>query len=78
MGVYGVLLLPVAALFGGATTGIPAYASCGMLLAPAARAESALRLREEGFTRVEVVHREPIECDRHGHGHGHGDEDDDD
>ena len=34
-------------------TGIPAYASCGMLLPPAARAESALRLRDEGFTRAQ-------------------------
>jgi L-alanine-DL-glutamate epimerase-like enolase superfamily enzyme len=41
--------LPVATLFGGATDGIPAYASCGMLLPAAERAESALRLREEGF-----------------------------
>jgi D-galactarolactone cycloisomerase len=44
----------VASLFGGATTGIPAYASCGMLLAPAARAESALRLRDEGFTALKI------------------------
>src|SRR6187397_1927878 len=34
--------------------GIPAYASCGMLLAPAARAESALRLRDEGFTALKI------------------------
>ena len=46
--------LPVATLFGGATTGIPAYASCGMLLPPAARAESALRLRDEGFTALKI------------------------
>ena len=46
--------VPVATLFGGATTGIPAYASCGMLLAPAARAESALRLRDEGFTALKI------------------------
>src|SRR4029077_7615802 len=45
---------PVATLFGGATTGIPAYASCGMLLAPAARAESALRIRDEGFTALKI------------------------
>ena len=46
--------VPVATLFGGATTGIPAYASCGMLLAPAARAESALRLRDEGFSALKI------------------------
>jgi L-alanine-DL-glutamate epimerase-like enolase superfamily enzyme len=46
--------LPVATLFGGASDGIPAYASCGMLLAPAARAESALRLREEGFGALKI------------------------
>src|SRR4029078_10971280 len=36
--------LPVATLFGGASDGIAAYASCGSLLPAAARAESALRL----------------------------------
>jgi L-alanine-DL-glutamate epimerase-like enolase superfamily enzyme len=46
--------LPVATLFGGTSEGIPAYASCGMLLAPAARAESALRLREEGFGALKI------------------------
>jgi L-alanine-DL-glutamate epimerase-like enolase superfamily enzyme len=46
--------LPVATLFGGAATGIPAYASCGMLLAPAARAESAVRLRDEGFSALKI------------------------
>ena len=46
--------LPVATLFGGASEGIPAYASCGTLLAPAARAESALRLREEGFGALKI------------------------
>ena len=46
--------LPVATLFGGASDGIPAYASCGMLLAPAARAESALRLRDEGFGALKI------------------------
>ena len=51
--------LPVATLFGGATTGIPAYASCGMLLAPAARAESALRLRDEGFSGAQDPGRSP-------------------
>src|SRR4051794_20197027 len=45
---------PVAALFGGALDGIPVYASCGMLLPAAARAESALRLREEGFRALKI------------------------
>ena len=46
--------LPVAQLFGGRLDRIPAYASCGMLLAPAARAESAVRLREEGFQAMKI------------------------
>src|SRR3954447_16161201 len=46
--------LPVATLFGGAADGIPAYASCGMLLPAAARAESALRLRDEGFGALKI------------------------
>ena len=46
--------LPVAALFGGARDGIPAYASSGMLLPPAERAESALRLRAEGFRALKI------------------------
>jgi L-alanine-DL-glutamate epimerase-like enolase superfamily enzyme len=46
--------LPVGTLFGGASDGIPAYASCGMLLPAAARAESALRLREEGFRAMKI------------------------
>jgi L-alanine-DL-glutamate epimerase-like enolase superfamily enzyme len=46
--------LPVATLFGGAAEGIPAYASCGMLLPAAARAEASLRLREEGFRALKI------------------------
>jgi len=46
--------LPVATLFGGATDGIPAYASCGMLLPAPERAESALRLRDEGFRALKI------------------------
>jgi L-alanine-DL-glutamate epimerase-like enolase superfamily enzyme len=46
--------LPVATLFGGAADGLPVYASCGMLLPPAARAESALRLRDEGFAALKI------------------------
>ncbi len=46
--------MPVSRLFGGATDGVPVYASCGELLAPAARADVALRLREEGFSAIKV------------------------
>jgi D-galactarolactone cycloisomerase len=46
--------VPVARMFGGAVDGIPAYASCGSLLPAAARAESALRLREEGFRALKI------------------------
>ena len=46
--------LPVATLFGGALDGIPAYASCGSLLPAAERAESALRLRQEGFKALKI------------------------
>src|SRR3954468_16647715 len=46
--------LPVATLFGGASDGIPAYASCGMLLPAAERAESALRLCDEGFRAMKI------------------------
>lgn len=46
--------LPVANLFGGARDAIPAYASCGMLLPPAERAETALRLHEEGFRALKI------------------------
>ena len=46
--------LPVATLFGGAVDGIPAYASCAMLLPASERAESAVRMREEGFRALKV------------------------
>jgi len=46
--------LSVAALFGGAVDGLPVYASCGSLLSAAVRAESALRLREEGFGALKI------------------------
>jgi D-galactarolactone cycloisomerase len=46
--------LPVATLFGGAAEGIPAYASCGSLLPPELRAESALRMRDEGFRAIKI------------------------
>jgi D-galactarolactone cycloisomerase len=46
--------LPVATLFGGATEAIPAYASSGMLLAADERAESALRLRDQGFRALKI------------------------
>jgi L-alanine-DL-glutamate epimerase-like enolase superfamily enzyme len=46
--------LPVANLFGGAGDAIPAYASSGMLLPADERAESALRLREQGFRALKI------------------------
>jgi L-alanine-DL-glutamate epimerase-like enolase superfamily enzyme len=46
--------LPVATLLGGARSSIPVYASCGVHLAPEARAESALRLREEGIRALKI------------------------
>ena len=45
---------PVAALFGGKLDAIPAYASCGMLLPAPERAESALRMRDEGFRALKI------------------------
>ncbi len=45
--------LPVATLFGGASDGIPAYASCGMLLPAAERAESAVAPSRGGLPRAE-------------------------
>jgi D-galactarolactone cycloisomerase len=46
--------VPVAALFGGASDGIPAYASSGMLLPADERADAALRLRDVGFRAVKI------------------------
>jgi L-alanine-DL-glutamate epimerase-like enolase superfamily enzyme len=46
--------VPVASMFGGASEGIPAYASCGTLLPADQRAESALRLRDEGFHALKI------------------------
>lgn len=46
--------LPVATLFGGSAEALPVYASCGMLLPAAERAESALRLRAEGFRALKI------------------------
>ncbi len=46
--------LPVSVLFGGASDAIPVYASLGMLLPPAERAESALRMRDAGFGAVKI------------------------
>jgi D-galactarolactone cycloisomerase len=46
--------LPVATLFGGALEGLPVYASCGMLLSPGERADSAQRLFEEGFRALKI------------------------
>ncbi len=46
--------LPVAALFGGAATSIPAYASFGESKSPAERAEAVLAAREAGFRAVKI------------------------
>jgi D-galactarolactone cycloisomerase len=46
--------IPVAGLFGGKLVAIPAYASCGMLLPAPERAESALRMRDEGFRALKI------------------------
>jgi L-alanine-DL-glutamate epimerase-like enolase superfamily enzyme len=45
---------PVARLLGGATARLPVYASTGELRSPGERAESALRLREEGFRALKI------------------------
>jgi L-alanine-DL-glutamate epimerase-like enolase superfamily enzyme len=45
---------PITALFGGHADAIPAYASCGSLLPAEARAESALRLQDEGFRALKI------------------------
>jgi L-alanine-DL-glutamate epimerase-like enolase superfamily enzyme len=45
---------PVATLFGGATTHLPAYASFGELKAPAARAEAAVAAKEAGFRAMKI------------------------
>jgi D-galactarolactone cycloisomerase len=44
----------VARLLGGAVDRLPLYASCGELKPPRERAESALRLREEGFRALKL------------------------
>src|SRR6476620_2174142 len=46
--------LPVATLFGGATDALPAYASSGMLMPAPERAESSLRLRDDGFRALKI------------------------
>ncbi|MEY9966841.1 D-galactarolactone cycloisomerase [Streptacidiphilus sp. MAP12-16] len=45
---------PVATLFGNVHSRLRAYASCGELKPPAARAESALALREQGFQAMKI------------------------
>lgn len=45
---------PVAALFGNGAQRLPAYASSGELKSPAARAESALALKEQGFRALKI------------------------
>ncbi|WAB82360.1 mandelate racemase/muconate lactonizing enzyme family protein [Microcella daejeonensis] len=46
--------MPVAVLFGGARDRLPAYASSGELLAPEARAESALAAKAVGFRAMKI------------------------
>lgn len=46
--------LPVSSFFGGARDRLTAYASCGELKAPEARAESALAARERGFKAMKI------------------------
>jgi D-galactarolactone cycloisomerase len=45
---------PVSALFGNSRDRLPAYASCGELKLPQARAESALAMRAEGFKALKI------------------------
>jgi L-alanine-DL-glutamate epimerase-like enolase superfamily enzyme len=45
---------PVSVLFGGALESLPAYASCGEIKPAAARAESAVELRELGFRALKI------------------------
>jgi L-alanine-DL-glutamate epimerase-like enolase superfamily enzyme len=45
---------PVAVLFGGAATSLPAYASFGALMSPGERAEAVLAAREAGFRAVKI------------------------
>src|SRR5437870_2239464 len=46
--------LPVATLFGGASAGIPAYASRGSLVPAAERAQGAPAIRDEGVRALQV------------------------
>lgn len=46
--------LPVSVLFGGARDRLPAYASSGELKSPQARVESALAIKERGFTAMKI------------------------
>jgi len=46
--------LPVATLFGGALDAIAVYASSGTLLPPKSRAETAIRLSDEGFQALKI------------------------
>ena len=46
--------VPAARLLGGSQDRLPVYASTGTLLAPGARAETAVALREEGFRALKL------------------------
>ncbi len=53
--------LPVSVLFGGASQGMPAYASFGEMRSPGARAEAALAARAAGFRAVKIrIGREDV------------------
>ena len=54
--------VPVATLLGGATDRLPAYASLAELRSPAARAEDAVALREQGFRALKLrIPRDRVE-----------------
>lgn len=54
--------LPVSILFGGSRDRLKAYASCGELKSPGARADSALAAREHGFQAMKIrIARNSIE-----------------
>ncbi|MDQ0276488.1 L-alanine-DL-glutamate epimerase-like enolase superfamily enzyme [Arthrobacter silviterrae] len=54
--------LPVATLFGGARDKLIAYASCGELKTPPARAESAIKAKERGFKAMKIrISRDHLE-----------------
>lgn len=54
--------VPTATLLGGAVDALPAYASLGEVRSPAARADDAIRLREQGFRALKLrIPRDGVE-----------------